>query len=91
MPNHHEGGLSGRVKPTPEGYYSVTPFIIAKGAAKLLEFTRNAFNAVEITRMPNEDGTLGHAETRIGDSIIMIFDSKKDWPETPCVHPVVCG
>lgn len=67
----------------PKGYHSVTPFIIVKGAVRFLDFMKEAFGAEEIARMPNEDGSLGHAEVRIGDSVIVTFDGKKDWPETP--------
>ena len=74
---------STKVQPVPEGYHSVTPFIIVRGAAQLLDFLRDAFGAVEIARVRSEDGTLGHAETKIGDSVVMMFDSKADWPETP--------
>src|SRR5688572_19356272 len=74
---------SNKVRPVPEGYHSVTPFIIVRGAAQLLDFLRDAFGAVEIARVRSEDGTLGHAETKIGDSVVMMFDSKADWPETP--------
>jgi uncharacterized glyoxalase superfamily protein PhnB len=71
------------VRPIPEGYHSVTPFINAKGAAQLLDFMRDAFGAEEIARVEMEDGTIGHAETRIGDSIVMLFDAKDEWPWTP--------
>jgi uncharacterized glyoxalase superfamily protein PhnB/uncharacterized damage-inducible protein DinB len=71
------------VQAVPDGYHSVTPFIIVKGAAGLLEFLKNAFGAGEISRVPGKNGTLSHAETRIGDSVIMMFDSKHDWQETP--------
>lgn len=72
-----------KVRPIPEGYYTVTPFVIVKGAAKLLDFVREAFGAQEMARVPGENGTIGHAETRIGDSVVMMFDSKEGWPETP--------
>ena len=72
-----------KVKAVPEGYHTVTPFIIAKGAAQLLDFMAAAFGAVELARVPAENNTIGHAETKIGDSIVMTFDSKPDWPETP--------
>jgi PhnB protein len=74
---------SNRVQPVPKEYGSVTPFIITKDAGGLLEFLKHAFGAKERTRMPNEDGTIGHAEVWIGDSIIMLFDAKPDWPPTP--------
>lgn len=69
--------------PVPEGYHAVTPFINVKGAAQLLDFTREAFGAEEIARVESEDGSIGHAETRIGDSVVMMFDSKPEWPWTP--------
>jgi PhnB protein len=72
-----------KVKDVPEGYHTVTPFIIAKGAADLIEFLTNGFGALELSRMTDEDGKIGHAEVRIGDSVIMLFDSKEGWPETP--------
>ena len=71
------------VRPVPEGYHTVTPFIIVKGAAQFLSFMANAFGAVELARVPGENNTIGHAEAKIGDSIVMTFDSKEDWPETP--------
>ncbi len=71
-----------RTSPVPEGYHTVTPFVIVKGAAQLLDYTRDAFGAEEIARV-GEDGAIGHAETRIGDSVVMMFDAKDGWPETP--------
>jgi uncharacterized glyoxalase superfamily protein PhnB len=71
------------VRPIPEGYHSITPFISVKGAAQLLDFLREAFGAEEIARVELEDGTIGHAETTIGDSIVMLFDAKDGWPWTP--------
>jgi PhnB protein len=72
-----------KVEPVPPGYHTVTSFVVVKGAAKLLDFTAKAFGAVEISRMSKHDGTISHAETRIGDSVIMMFDSKRNWPTTP--------
>ena len=71
------------IQPVPEGYYTVTPFIIVKGAAQLLDFLSEAFGAQELGRVHQEDGFISHAETRIGDSVVMVFDSKEEWPETP--------
>ena len=71
------------VRPIPEGYHTVTPFVIVKGAAQLIDFMQEAFGAVEITRVTGEDGAIGHAEVRIGDSVVMLFDAKAWWPETP--------
>jgi len=71
------------VQPIPEGYHTVTSWFAVKGAARLIEFMIKAFNATELGRVPNEDGTIGHAEVRIGDSIVMLFDAKAAWPAMP--------
>jgi len=72
------------VKPIPEGYRSVTPYLIAPGAAKVLDFVKETFDAQEIMRMPGPGGTIGHAEFRIGDSILMISDGGELYPAMPC-------
>ena len=69
--------------PIPEGYHSVTPFVISRDAAKFLEFMKDAFDAEELGRVVGEDGAIGHAEARIGDSVVMAFDAKARWPDTP--------
>ncbi len=71
------------VQPIPEGYHTVTPWIISRDTATLLDFMKQAFGAEEIARVYNEDGTIGHAEVKIGDSIAMAFDWGGEW-ETPC-------
>jgi uncharacterized glyoxalase superfamily protein PhnB len=75
--------MSNKVSPVPAGYHTVTPFVIVKGAARFIDFIKAAFRAVEITRVADENGAIGHAEVRIGDSVVMLFDSKPDWPEAP--------
>jgi len=72
------------VQPIPTDYGSITPYVIVKGAVAFIDFLREAFGAVERGRVNNEDGTIGHAEVWIGDSIVMMFDAKPDWPDTPC-------
>jgi uncharacterized glyoxalase superfamily protein PhnB len=72
------------VRPIPEGYHTVTPWIISKATVRLLDFGKEAFGAEELARVHVEDGSVGHAEVRIGDSVVMMFDAKADWPETPC-------
>jgi uncharacterized glyoxalase superfamily protein PhnB len=72
------------IQPIPAGYHTVTPWIIVKGAAQLIDFLKKAFGAEEIGgRVYNEDGTIGHAEVQIGDSVVMMFDSRPEWPATP--------
>ena len=55
----------------PTGYHSVTPAIVVRGAADAIEFYKRAFGAEELSRMPGPDGTIVHAEIKIGDSIVM--------------------
>ncbi len=62
------------VKPIPEGYHSATPYLIISGAAKAIEFYKQAFGATELFRMAGPDGRIGHAEIKIGDSPIMLAD-----------------
>jgi len=59
----------------PEGYATVTPWVVTKDTRRLLEFIKQAFDAEELGRVEVEGGAIGHAEARIGDSIIMMFDS----------------
>ena len=66
------------VKTIPEGYHSVTPYLIVRGAAEAIDFYRKAFGAVELFRFPSPDGKIGHAEIKIGDSPIMMADEYPD-------------
>jgi PhnB protein len=68
----------GKVKPIPEGYHSLTPYLIVDGAAKALDFYARVFGAKELMRIPGPDGKVGHAEIRIGDSVIMLADEHPD-------------
>ncbi len=71
--------MSKAAKPVPEGYRTVTPYLIIRDAAKAIEFYKKAFGAVERFRMPTPDGKLAHAEIQIGDSMIMIADENPEW------------
>jgi PhnB protein len=68
------------VKPIPEGYRSITPYLVVKGAARAIEFYKQAFGATEIMRMPGPNNTVGHAELRLGDSVIMLADEMPNGP-----------
>ncbi len=70
--------MASAVKPIPEGYHSVTPYLIISGAADAIEFYKKAFGAIELLRMPYPDGKIGHAEIKIGDSPIMLADEVPD-------------
>jgi PhnB protein len=67
----------------PDGYGTVTPWVISSDTARLIEFVQAAFGAHELARVPGPDGRIGHAEVRIGDSVVMMFDRADGWPETP--------
>ena len=67
------------VKPTPDGYHSVTPYLIVQGGAAAIDFYVQAFGAVELFRMPGPDGKLGHAEIKIGDSPVMLADATEEF------------
>lgn len=71
------------VKPIPEGYHSVTPYLIAAGADKLIDFVTEAFGAEVIERLTRADGTIGHAEVRIGDSVVMLSEARGEWKPMP--------
>src|SRR5579862_6864291 len=63
-----------RAKPIPDGYHTVTAYLIVRGAVAALDFYRRAFGAKEIMRLTMPDGTLGHAEIEIGDTRMMLAD-----------------
>jgi PhnB protein len=62
------------VKPIPEGYHTVTPYLAVDDAAEALEYYKRAFGAKERGRMEAPDGKIGHAEIQIGDSLVMLSD-----------------
>ncbi len=66
--------MSTTVRPIPEGYHTVTPYLIIDGAAEAIDFYKKAFGATELFRMAQPDGKIGHAEIKIGDSPIMLAD-----------------
>lgn len=61
------------VKPIPDGYHSLTPYLVMEGAAQALEYYKKAFGATELFRMEH-DGKIAHAEMKIGDSPFMVSD-----------------
>jgi PhnB protein len=76
------------VKPIPDGYHTVTPYLIVKGAAQALEFYKQAFGATEVMRHASPDGKIGHAEIKVGDSVIMLAD---EFPDMGFVGPQTLG
>lgn len=76
------------VKPIPDGYHSLTPFLTVRDAARAIEFYKNAFGAVERGVMKGPDGKIMHAELTIGDSIVMLSD---EFPEFGALSPQSTG
>lgn len=72
------------ISPIPKGYHTVNPWIIPKGVVKFIPFLETVFHAIETkeARTSDSDGLIIHAEVKIGDTMIMLFDSKPDWPKT---------
>ena len=73
------------VKPIPDGYHTVTPYLIVPGAAKLIDFLKQAFDARESFRMASPEGRIMHAEVRIGDSVVMMSDTGQEAQPRPCM------
>ncbi len=80
--------MANKVQPVPEGYHHVTPYLVIKGAAAAIDFYKKIFGAIEVVRMPQPDGRVGHAELKFGDSYVMLAD---EFPETNVVGPKTLG
>ncbi len=71
------------VKPIPDGYHTITPYLVVQGAPQLIDFLQQAFEAQETERITQPDGTIGHAEVRIGDSVVMMAEARGEWKPMP--------
>lgn len=76
--------MTSTVKPIPEGYHTVTPYLVVEGANRLLAFLEAAFGAKVLHRTDRPDGEVAHAEIQIGDSRVMLSGSQPQWPALPC-------
>src|SRR5215468_10380215 len=72
------------VKPVPDGYHTVTPFLVANDAAALVEFAKRAFDAKVVVEMRDPKGAIMHAELEIGDSRIMLGQASEQHKAMPC-------
>lgn len=72
----------------PEGYHSITPYLICKGAAKAIDWYGKVLGGKELYRMPGRDGAIAHAEVRIGDSVVMLAD---EFPDMGATSPQSLG
>jgi hypothetical protein len=66
-------------------HHSVTPWIVTDDSAAMIEYLRDAFGGEELGRVHDEHGRVGHAEVRIGDSIVLLFDRLEGWSSTPAL------
>ncbi|MEN9572487.1 MAG: hypothetical protein RL514_342 [Verrucomicrobiota bacterium] len=80
--------MSTTPKPIPDGYHSVTPYLIIKGAARALDFYQRAFGATELMRLPSPGDQIGHAEILLGGSHIMLAD---ECPQMNALSPQTIG
>jgi len=71
--------MKGDVKPIPEGFHTVTPRMFVRGAAKAIEFYKQAFDATELDRHADPSGKIVNADIKIGDSIISLAEESPDW------------
>jgi PhnB protein len=76
------------VKPIPEGYPRVSPYIVVDGAQKAIEFYTTVLGFAERMRMPGPDGRIGHAELQLDDSVVMLAD---EFPEMGAKAPSAYG
>ena len=75
-------------RPIPEGYHTITSYLVVTGAASAIEFYKHAFGAKEVMRIPHPDGRIGHAELQVGDSRLMLAD---EFPEIGARSPMSLG
>ncbi|MFH9429931.1 VOC family protein [Streptomyces sp. NPDC017615] len=67
----------------PEGHTTVAPWVVTDDTGALLDFITAAFGGEEIARVAVEDGSIGHGEIRVGDTLVLAFDRRPDWPVMP--------
>jgi len=72
-----------KARPIPEGFHAITPYLTVEGAARLMDFLKQAFGAEETLRTTRPDGTIGHAQMKLGDSNLMIADAGGPWKLMP--------
>src|SRR5947209_17715381 len=76
------------VKPIPDGYQTVIPYLIVPDPAATIEFLARTFGATERERMSDDSGAVRHAEVKIGDSVVRLGGARGDWPPMPCMNYV---
>ncbi len=86
-----QGKAKGKVKPIPDGYHTLTPYISVKGAREALAFYKKAFGAQELFHMDMPDGRIGHAELQIGESRFMLADEMPERADAVSRSPASLG
>lgn len=66
-----------------DGYTTIAPWVVTDDTGALLDFVTAAFGGIELARVTVEDGSIGHAEIRVGDTVLLAFDRRDDWPTMP--------
>ncbi len=87
-PHHHnreQENASMAVNPIPDGFHTVTPYLVVADIDQFLDFLKAAFGATEKERVPSQDGRTGHAEALIGDSYVMMGRAQDEFPALPCM------
>ena len=72
--------MAGKVKPIPEGYHTLTPYLVVENGARVVEFLEKAFGATVANRMDHPDGSLWHADLKVGDSHVMLGGASAESP-----------
>lgn len=80
--------MTKKVNPVPDGYHTITPYLALRDAASAIEYYKKAFGAEELCRLPGPSGRIGHAELKIGDSVVMLAD---EFPEMGSRSPQSYG
>jgi PhnB protein len=78
--------MASKVKPIPEGMHTVTPHLVIRGASQAIDFYKKAFGAVELNRAPGPNGTVMHAEIKVGDSMLFLADEFPQWGSNSPLH-----
>ncbi|MGH9380435.1 MAG: VOC family protein [Thermoanaerobaculia bacterium] len=77
--------MTDTVKPIPDGYHTVTPYLLVEDAPGILSFIERAFGGKVLSRHLAPDGRVAHAEVQIGDSRVMLSEAREEWPAMPAM------
>ena len=75
--------MPDKTNTAPEGYTNVAPWVVTEDTGAFLDFVTQAFGGEELARVAIEDGSIGHGEIRVGDTVVLAFDRRADWPHMP--------